>query len=84
MKESNSIKGEKKQDEGFAIFRATAKKFPDFWTSHMGMTRVYSSQGDFDNAVKEVKLSLATAPDSNKAKLEGYVKWLQNKEDINR
>ena len=25
----------------------------------MGLARVYSAQGDFDNAVKEVKLSLA-------------------------
>ena len=25
----------------------------------MGLARVYSSQGDFDNAVKEVKLSLS-------------------------
>lgn len=75
---------EKKQDEALAIFRSTAKKFPDYWTSHMGLARVYSSQGDFDNAVKEVKLSLTTAPDSNKANLENYVKRLQNKEDINR
>jgi len=34
--------------------------------------------------VKEVKLSLTSAPDSNKSNLENYVKRLQNKEDINR
>lgn len=78
------LQGEKKQDEALAIFRSTAKKFPDYWTSHMAMARVYSAQGDFENAVKEVKLSLAGAPDSNKANLENYVKRLQNKEDINR
>jgi tetratricopeptide (TPR) repeat protein len=78
------LQGEKKQDEALAIFRSTAKKFPDYWTSHMGLARVYSAQGDFDNAVKEVKLSLADAPDSNKPNLEGYVKKLQAKQDINR
>ena len=78
------LQGEKKQDEALAIFRSTAKKFPDYWTSHMAMARVYSAQGDFENAVKEVKLSLAGAPESNKANLENYVKRLQNKEDINR
>jgi len=78
------LQTEKKADEAFALYRSNAKKFPDYWTSHMGMARVYSSQGDFDNAVKEVKLSLAGAPDSNKANLEGYVKRLQAKEDINR
>jgi hypothetical protein len=81
---ARQLQAAKKQDEAFAVFRSTAKKFPDYWTSHMGLARVYSSQGDFDNAVKEVKLSLTTAPDSNKANLEGYVKKLQNKEDINR
>ncbi|HZC23186.1 MAG TPA: DUF2911 domain-containing protein [Candidatus Binatia bacterium] len=81
---ARQLQSEKKADEAFAIFRSTATKYPDFWTSHMGLARVYSSQGDFDNAVKEVKLSLTGAPDSNKANLEGYVKRLQNKEDINR
>ena len=66
------------------IYRSTAKKFPDFWTSHLGLARVYSAQGDFDNAVKEVKLSLVGAPDSNKANLENYMKRLQEKDDINR
>jgi hypothetical protein len=81
---ARQLQGEKKQDQAFALFRSTAKKYPDYWTSHMGLARVYSSQGDFDNAVKEVKLSLTTAPDSNKSNLENYVKRLQNKEDINR
>jgi hypothetical protein len=81
---ARQLQTQKKQVEAFAVFRSTAKKFPDYWTSHMGLARVYSSQGDFANAVKEVKLSLTTAPDSNKANLEGYVKRLQNKEDINR
>src|SRR5258708_3553395 len=78
------LQGDKKQEEALAIYRANAKKFPDFWTSHVGMSRVYSAQGDFDNAVKEIKTALTDAPDSNKANLENYVKRLQNKEDINR
>jgi hypothetical protein len=81
---ARQLQGDKKQDEALAVFRSTAKKFPDYWTSHVGMARVYSAQGDFENAVKEVKLSLSGAPDSNKANLENYVKRLQNKEDINR
>ena len=81
---ARQLQSEKKQDEAMAVFKSTAKKYPDTWTSHMGLARVYSAQGDFDNAVKEVKLSLANAPDSNKPNLENYVKKLQNKEDINR
>jgi hypothetical protein len=78
------LQGEKKQDEALAMYRANAKKYPEHWTSHLGMARVYSAQGDFDNAVKEVKLSLSGAPDANKSSLENYVKRLQSKEDINR
>jgi tetratricopeptide (TPR) repeat protein len=81
---ARQLQGEKKQDEALAIYRSTAKKFPDHWTTHVGMARVYSAQGDFENALKEVKLSLADAPESNKPNLEGYVKKLQAKEDINR
>ena len=78
------LQNEKKADEAFAVYRSTAKKFPDFWTSHMGMARVYSAQGDFDNAVKEVKLSLNGAPDANKNALEAYAKRLEAKDDINK
>ncbi len=78
------LQGEKKQEEAFAIYRSNAKKFPDYWTSHVGLARVYSGQGDFDNAVKEMQTALTTAPDSNKSNLENYVKRLQSKEDINR
>ena len=78
------LQGEKKQEEAFSIYRSNAKKFPDYWTSHLGMARVYSSLGDFDNAVKEAQTALTTAPDSNKANLERYVQRLQSKDDINR
>jgi len=78
------LQGEKKQEEAFALYRTNAKKFPSEWTSHVGMARVYSGQGDFDNAVKEMQTALTAAPDSNKSNLQGYVKRLQSKDDINR
>jgi hypothetical protein len=81
---ARQLQGQKKQEEAFSIFRANYKKFPDYWTSHVGMARVYSGQGDFDSAVKEMQTALTTAPDSNKANLENYVKRLQSKDDINR
>jgi Protein of unknown function (DUF2911)/Tetratricopeptide repeat len=81
---ARQLQADKKAEEAFAMFRSNAKKFPDYWTSHVGLARVYSSQGNFDGAVKEMQLALATAPDSNKANLENYVKRLQSKEDINR
>ena len=79
------LQGEKKPEEAFAVYRSTAKRFPDFWTSHVGMARVYSSQGDFDKAVQEMQTALSGVPDdANKSNLEHYIKRLQSKDDINR
>ncbi len=82
---ARQLQGEKKQDEAFALYRSTAKKFPDYWLTHVGLARAYSAQGDFDSAAKEVKLSLAGVPDANnKARLEDFLKKLQAKQDINQ
>ena len=54
------------------------RSFPITGLRILGLARVYSAQGDFDNAVKEVKLSLVGAPDANKTALETYVKRLQS------
>ena len=79
------LQGEKKQEEAFALYRSNAKKFPDYWTSHVGLARVYSGQGDFDNAVKEMQAALTGVPDdANKSAIENYMKRLKSKDDINR
>jgi hypothetical protein len=78
------LQGDKKQDEAFALYRSNAKKFPDYWTSHLGMARVYSGQGDFDSAVKEMKVALSGAPDASKSGMQNNLKRLESKEDINR
>jgi hypothetical protein len=78
------LQGEKKQEEAFAIYRSSAKKFPNDWTTHLGLARIYSGQGDFDGAVKEMKVALAAAPDANKPGIENNLKRLESKDDINR
>jgi hypothetical protein len=79
------LQGEKKQDEAFALYRSNAKKYPEYWTSHVGLARVYSGQGDFDKAVKEMQIALAGVPDdANRSNLQNYRKRLQSKDDINR
>jgi len=74
----------KKLDEAWAAYRANEKKFPNDWISHFGMARVYSAQGDYDNALKEAKLALAGAPaDGTKDFVEGQIRRLEAKQDIN-
>jgi hypothetical protein len=79
------LQGEKKQEEAFSLYRSNAKKFPDDWTAHVGLARVYSGQGDFDKAVKEMQAAITGVPDdANRSNLQKYVKRLQSKDDINR
>ncbi len=51
---------------------------------HEGTARIYLAQGDFENAVKEMKISLAGAPDNWQIFFEPLVKKLVAKEDINQ
>ena len=62
--------GRQLQDDGrpsdaFDVYRFSAKTFPDHWLTHAGMARMYSTQGDFDRAISEVKAALAVAPAGN-------------------
>ena len=78
------LQSQKKQDEAFNYFRQAAKKDPNDWTVHDGTARIYSSQGDFTNAVKEMRIALAGAPDNQKIFVEPLVKKLEAKQDINK
>jgi tetratricopeptide (TPR) repeat protein len=78
------LQSQKKQDEAFNYFRQAAKRDPNEWTVHDGIARVYSAQGDFTSALKEMKIALAGAPDNQKIFFEPLVKKLENKQDINK
>ena len=65
-------------------FRENAKKHPDQWFVHTGLARMYCAQGKFDDAAKEMKLSMAGAPDNQKSYLDGLVSQLEGKQDINQ
>ena len=78
------LQGEGKQDQAFDFFRQAAKKDPNDWQVHDGTARIYSAKGDFDNALKEIKITLAGAPDNQKIFFEPLVKKLEARQDINK
>ena len=80
---ARGLQGEKRNDEAFVIFRENAQKHPDMWFVHSGLARMYCSQGKFDDAAKEMKVALASAPENQKVYVEGLVKKLESKQDIN-
>lgn len=73
-----------KQSEAFAIYRDNAKKNPDKWIIHVGLGRMYSAQGDFANAAREMNAAAAGAPDGQKQPFLAFAKRLEAKEDINK
>jgi hypothetical protein len=81
---ARQLQNEGKQAEAFSIFRDNAKRNPDQWIVHVGLSRMYSAQGDFANASKEMNTAFTTAPDTQKQPLQALVKRLQAKEDINK
>jgi len=81
---ARGLQAQKRPDEAYAIFRDNAKKHPEMWFVHSGLARIYSSQGKFDDAAKEMKLALEKAPDNQKSYVDGLVKKLESKQDINQ
>jgi tetratricopeptide (TPR) repeat protein len=79
-----SLQQQKKQDEGFAVFRINVKKHPNEWYAHGELSRMASAKGDFDTAVKEMKLAMPGAPDVAKPGIQRLLGRLEKKEDINQ
>jgi tetratricopeptide (TPR) repeat protein len=73
-----------KQEEAFAVFRNNIKKFPDHFITHNEAARIACAKGDFDTAVKEMKLSANGANPQFKPATEALVRRLEAKEDINK
>ncbi len=78
------LQKDKKQEEAFAVFKKGADKYPDNWLSHAGLARIAVGDGNYQDATKQMQLALAGAPDGSKAGVEGLVKKLQDKQDINK
>ncbi len=73
-----------RQDEAMELFRSNVKKDPNSWVGHNDAARVAVANGDFDTAVREMKLAVAAAPESLKAQHADLVRRLENREDINK
>jgi len=73
-----------RQDQALELFRTNLKKYPKGWVARNESARLAAAKGDYDNAVKEMKLAVAEAPDIYKPALNGLVKRLEAKDDINK
>jgi len=74
----------KKNKEALEVFQANFKKYPNQFTTLMGLTRGYSANGDYKSALKYAQQALPLAPDSNnRNNLDAMIRKLQEGKDVN-
>lgn len=73
-----------KQDEAFAIYQEMEKKYPDNFYTLAGKARLAVGTGNYDEAVKQMKLCQAAAPENAKTQIQGLINRLEKKENINQ
>ena len=74
----------KRNKEALEVFSLNYQKYPNQFTTLMGMTRGNSAMGDFKTALKYANLALALAPDqANKSFLQSAIDKLNAGKDIN-
>ena len=67
------------------LFPEVVKRAPQTVVGHLAQSRLKSAAGDFDGAVAEGKQALATATLApQKTAIEGLIKRLEAKQDINK
>ncbi len=73
----------KKTKEAAALFKANYKKYPNQFTTNMGMVRALSSEQNDKEALKYANAALAQAPDpSNKTMVEGIIVQLKAGKEV--
>ena len=74
-----------KTKEASEVFKSNYKKFPNTFTTNMGMARALSSEGKYKDALKYANAGLAQAPDpANKTNAESIIEKLKAGKDINQ
>ena len=74
----------KQVDEAFKVYKANYEKFPNEFTTNVGMGRAYSATGNYKKALTYMKTALPQAPNEfNKTNVETMIKKLEDGKDVN-
>jgi len=80
---ARQLLAEKKTAEAIKIFQMNAQKNPTVWFVYAGLARGLSAQGNYKEALKNMKEAQAKAPEAQKKYLQGLIDKLQAGKDIN-
>ncbi|MDP9340088.1 MAG: DUF2911 domain-containing protein [Acidobacteriota bacterium] len=81
---ARGLQRKKQQDKAFELYRLNAKRHPKDWAAQYGLARIDSAAGNFDQAIKEMKLAVDGSQGPQKTFMEGLLKRLEGKDDINK
>lgn len=75
---------QKKKQQAFNIFKSNYDKYPNQFTTLVGLARGYSAIGDYKKALKYATQALPLAPDNlNKTSVEAMLPKLKEGKDVN-
>lgn len=75
---------QKRNKEALEVFQLNYKKKPNQFTTLMGLTRGYSANNDYKNALKYAQMALPLSPPgANKTNVENMIEKLKKGEDVN-
>ena len=80
---ARQLLGMKLNKMAFDVFKTNFDKYPNQFTTLMGMMRGYSAIGDYKNALKYANLALPLAPAPQKAGLQTMIDKLKQGKDVN-
>lgn len=81
---ARQLLAQKKAKEAYDIFKINYNKYPNTFTTNMGMMRGLSAVGDYKKALEFAKKAQPQAPDSgNRLNIEKYITALEQGKDIN-
>lgn len=79
-----TLLAQKRTKEALDVFKLNHQKNPNQFTTLMGLTRGYSANADYKNALKYANQALPLAPnDQNKKNVEGIIAKLKEGKDVN-
>jgi len=75
---------QKKNKEALDVFKSNFEKFPNTFTTIIGLARGYSANGDYKTALKYAEQALPLAPDANnKSSVSAMIDKLKAGKDVN-
>lgn len=82
---ARQLQQQKRSTEAVDVFKKNYDKFPNTFTTNMGMTRAMAITGDKKKALSFAEKALSQAPDNvNKINVENVIKMLKEGKDINQ